>query len=156
MNSLDKRINQAIKNKSAKGAEWNQLLETEAKRLYGLISAEIGAYYLSYDPKVYKWTGDLQKSLRIQSVGNRFEIYFAPSLAYHPSLMPNKYPDAFVPTLIDSGWKWNGGPHIHHLTYYEGYHFIERAVNRFKATTDLPIQINIESKYRPQYYASLS
>lgn len=155
MNSLDKRVQEAIKAKTKKGGDWNKLLEQEANRLYALISAEIGAYYLSYEPKVYQWTGSLQKSVRIRTSGDRFEIYFEPSLAYHPSIMPTKYPKAFVPTLIDYGWDWGKTPHINHFTYYEGYHFIEKAVEKFKETTSLPVTISIESKYHPEYYATL-
>lgn len=155
MNDLEARLNVAIKKKTSKGGDWNKLLEAEAYRLYGLITQELNSYYLSYEPKVYRWTGNLAKSVRIKQNGDQFEIYFEPSLAYHPSVMPKKHPEVFVPTLIDYGWDWGTSLRINHFTYYEGYHFIEKAVEEFKRTTTLPITIQIESKYHPQYYDSL-
>lgn len=155
MNSLDKQIQAAIEAKTKKGGDWNKLLEQEANRLYSLIRVGISAYYRSYSPTQYQYTGDLLKSVRIKTSGDHFEIYFEPSLAYHPSIMPKKYPKSFVPTLIDQGWDWGKNPRIHHFTYYEGYHFIESAVEEFKRTTPLPVTISIESKYHPAYYASL-
>lgn len=156
MNSLDKRVQAVIKAKTKKGGEWNKLLEQEANRLYDLIFLEMTRYYQSYTPKMYNRTMQFYESLRIRVSGNSFEIYFDPRLAMKKSLFPAKgggNKQVFVPTLLDAGWFYSGKSY--HFTYYEGYHFIENAVKEFKRTTPLPIQINIESRYYPDYYASI-
>lgn len=156
MNNLNRQIEIVCKQKLKQGGDWNKLLEAEARRLYSLIRIGISSYYRSYNPTKYKYTGNLLKSVSIRIVGDKFEIYFEPSLAYHPSIMPKKYQQAFVPTLIDYGWDWGRTPRINHFTYYEGYHFIEDAIAEFRRTTTLPITIQIESKYHPEYYNSLA
>lgn len=155
MNSLEERIHEALHIKKYHSENIDKEFTYEAHRLYALIQKHLSFYYISYLPKVYQETNNLQRSLRIKRTNDGFEIYFEPSLAYHPSIMPTKYPKAFVPTLIDSGWDWGKNPRIHHFTYYEGYHFIEKAVEEFKQTTSLPITISIESKYHPEYYSTL-
>ena len=156
MNDLDRRLSAAIKAKTSKGGDWNKLLESEAHRLYNLIQMHIVGYYSHYLPKQYKETNNFMNSLRIKTSNDGFVIYFEPSLAYHPSVMPKKYSKVFVPTLLDYGWDWGKSRSIYRFTYYEGYHFIEKAVEEFKRTTTLPITIQIESKYHPEYYNSLA
>ena len=146
METLNKRIEDAIKAKTRKGGDWNRLLEAEANRLYSLIQQEISRYYKSYSPTVYKRTGAFYDSLRIRVSDDTFEIYFEPHLAYKK--------DVFVPTLLDQGWRYNDSRY--HFSYYEGFTFIENAIHRFRQTTSLPIRIQIESKYYPQIYGSWS
>ena len=143
METLNKRVKDAIKEKTKAGGEWNKLLEAEANRLYSLIHEEMAQYYRSYAPKIYRRTGSFYDSLRIKISNDVFEIYFEPNLAYKK--------DVFIPTLLDQGWYFNDSRY--HFSYYEGFTFIENAIHRFRQTTSLPIRIQIESKYYPEVYS---
>lgn len=145
MSELKNKVQQAIKEKTQKGGEWNKLLEQDANTLYELIKIEIIKYYGSYTPKKYNRTYDMLNSLRIKVSGDGFHIYFEPNLSYHPT--------AFVPTLMDAGWYYSAA--VHRFTYWEGDAFIERAIANYRKRSDLPVKITIESKYYPEYYRTL-
>lgn len=151
MSSLEKRVQSAIKAKTKRGGEWNKILEQEATLLYNMIKLEIVNYYASYTPVQYKRTFDMANSLRIKISGDSFHIYFEPSMAYHPNVMNKK--KVFVPTLMDAGWYHSA--QIHRFTYWEGDGFIERGIAHYRQRSNCPVKITIESKYYPEYYASI-
>lgn len=154
MSSLDQRVQEAVNKKLKPGGVWYAILAKEARRLYELIEEEIQGYYRSYRPLVYERTGAFYDSLRIKANNDGFEIYFDPRLAKRKSIYPNSSSkEVFIPTLLNQGWYTSDK--AYHFTYYEGYTFIENAVARFKATTQYPISIHIQSRYYPDIYESI-
>lgn len=126
-----------------------QYMNNEGKKLYKCIKEEINAYYQSYSPKVYKRTRRFLQALEMSSVtvtpnhkGLQIEIYFAPELAYHPSVFPNGSP-GYVPLLIRHGWQWqNDDLNIYRFTYFEGYDYIEKGIARYRASGGkLPVKV---------------
>ena len=145
METLNKRVEDAIKKKTEPGGEWNKLLEQEAVLLYNMIKLEIVNYYASYQPKRYERTYDMVDSLRIKVSGDSFHIYFEPNLKYHPTV--------FVPTLMDAGWNYSAA--VYRFTYWEGDMFIERGIEHYRRRSKFPVKITVESKYYPEYYKTL-
>lgn len=111
-----------------------QALREASKLLKDIMYEELQAYYASYTPTVYERTYELLNSLRISpltKVGNEMyiEVYFDREAATHPSIFGGD--DAYVAKLLNDGWAWKNNPGIHHLSYYEGFHFVERSLERF-------------------------
>ncbi|MCI1763635.1 hypothetical protein [Heyndrickxia oleronia] len=129
-------------------------LKEAADLLYKLLHKQLQAYYDSYtpvDPGGYTRTFGLLNSLRISPItqnGNELSIsvYFDQDSATHPSLFGG---DAgFTPILINEGWEWNNNIGIHHLSYYEGFHFVEKAINEFNAKNKWGFKITKEGHYK--------
>ena len=92
----------------------------------------------------------------------RLEIQAVVSLVYeqkiHPlylivHIMKKGKEKVFVPTLMDAGWHYSS--RIHRFTYWEGDSFIERGIEHYRQRSKCPVTITVESKYYPDYYASL-
>lgn len=63
---------------------------------------------------------------------------------------------ASLRVLIDNGWAWkNQSVPIYRLTIYDGYGFIQQAVDEFNRTTKYKFQVKVESKYKESYYAQM-
>lgn len=108
-------------------------LEEAANLLKSLLQQKLQDYYDSYEPLVYERTYALLNSLRVDAVQQKgallsIKVYFDDS-ATHPSLFGGEA--GFTPTLINEGWSWSNGMNIYHLSHYEGFHFVERALEAF-------------------------
>ncbi|QWU14443.1 hypothetical protein SAMN04487895_101755 [Paenibacillus sophorae] len=114
-------------------------LNEAAKLLEKIMHEELEAYYASYTPVDggYERTYGLLNSLRISpitQVGNELHInvYFDRESATHPSIFGGE--DGYVAKLINDGWSWsNTSVNIYHLSHYEGFHFVEKALQRFSS-----------------------
>ena len=144
----------AGKTKMSNGLTIRQNLEKAVDYLYDCVDNFIQEYYLSYTPKIYQRTYDFQDSLYADDFiharvnGNRIElsVSFRPSMAYHKNLFGDHM--SYVPLLINNGWHSKkledrmGGKEIPHFTRYDGYHFLERAVQMFNRTNPYGVYIS--------------
>lgn len=139
------------------GLTLKETLKREVDRLYDCIQKYIDEYYDSYEPndeygyqRTYRFQGSMyaQNFLDARIIGNRIElsISFHDDLAYHPSIFGGN--EGYVPLLINDGWHAPKlaniiGREIYRLTYYEGYHFIEKGIAEFNRTNTLGIHIDV-------------
>ena len=144
----------AGKTRMGNGLTIRQNLEKAVDYLYDCVDNFIQEYYLSYTPKIYQRTYDFQDSLYAEDFiharvnGNRIElsVSFRPSMAYHKNLFGDHM--SYVPLLINSGWHSKkledriGGKEIPRFTRYEGYHFLEKAVQMFNRTNPYGVYIS--------------
>lgn len=113
-----------------------KVLEREGERLKGYLEEEVQNYYNSYSPTVYTRTYNFLNSVRITPVfqeGNNLtvKIYFDEGMATHDSIFGGE--DGYVPTLLEYGWqvKSDKVPNYYHLKYYEGFHFVDKAIEKY-------------------------
>ena len=144
----------AGKTRMGNGLTIRQNLEKAVDYLYDCVDNFIQEYYLSYTPRMYQRTYDFQDSLYAEDFiharvnGNRIElsVSFRPSMAYHKNLFGDHM--SYVPLLINSGWHSKkledriGGKEIPRFTRYEGYHFLEKAVQMFNRTNPYGVYIS--------------
>lgn len=132
---------QRMVQRNAYPGEMKEFLEEQAKVLSKLLQEEIDNYYDSYSPKVYRRTFNFRNSIRVSPIkieksGNTYRmevrIYFDKEMATHPSVMNGE--DGFVGTLLNQGWHWSPDKtnRIPRFSDYDGFHFIQRAITRFK------------------------
>jgi hypothetical protein len=155
--------NQAYLTSNIKRVLWDSVW-----KLKRILQRQIEAYYDSYDPKYYKRTYMFQRSLRTEEIianGNEIavRIYFDEKYATHPSVVYNrgkKGEDGFVPILLNYGWRWRKNSDLYyHFSTYEGFNFVEKAVNEFNTQKHGHIKITLEAKHgrgiveRRDYYA---
>lgn len=148
------------KTKMGNGSTIRQNLEKAVDYLYDCVDKYIQEYYLSYTPKIYQRTYDFQNSLYAEDFiharanGNRIElsVSFRPSMSYHRNIFGDH--ESFVPLLINSGWYSKKLEDrigvVPRFTQYEGYHFVEKAVNMFNKTNPYGVYISpddIEAKW---------
>ena len=138
--------------KFSTGKDLRAVLLDEAEKLKKLIQKYIDAYYSSYSPSLYTRTYDFQNSLRIETVKQEgtmlsVKIYFDPTLATHPSVFGQE--DGFVPILINDGWQWkNGKTEPYRFARYEGYQFVEKAIDEYNKNNDYGFTIRVVKKYK--------
>jgi hypothetical protein len=125
-------------------------LKEAANLLYKIMFEELQAYYDSYTPVEggYTRTYNLLNSLRISPIiqeGNtlKISVYFDRDAATHSSLFGVEA--GYVANLINEGWKWNKDIGINHLSYYEGFHFVEKSILRFNAINKWGFKISKNS-----------
>lgn len=162
--SLEEQLGKILKNKNVgrilkydDGKSINDVLRQESRRLKDFIAKYIQLYYVSYYPSVYDRTEEMLASLCVepQPKDMSIHIYFD-DRAYHPSAFPNSMYLRFVPTLMDSGWAWkNQNPSIYRFTYFEGEHFIEKAIMEFKKDNRYKLNVTVDSLFYHEYYAQL-
>lgn len=134
-----------------------EILQAEAERLKSILAKHIRAYYNSREPVRYvrKIPYNLAEALRVQvHDDNTIGIYFdedGENCVWGESLVGHKGPHdylwGFQPILIDAGWQVNKSvsfSNVHYFGYYEGYHFIEKAIKEFKQNNPYGIAISIE------------
>lgn len=135
------------------GKTVKQNLEMAIDYLYNCLNNYIREYYLSYRPNVYKRTYDFRDSLYAENfvharvVGNRIEmsISFRDSMSYHTNIFNDH--KSYIPALINFGWSapklesMTRG-RVHRFTYYEGYHFIEKAIRMFNRRNPYGVYIS--------------
>lgn len=153
----------AGKTKMWNGLTIRQNLEKAVDYLYDCVDNYIREYYLSYTPGTYQRTYDFRDSLYAEDFihakvnGNRIElsVSFRPSMAYHKNLFGDH--NSFVPLLINSGWHSQKLEDrigvVPRFTRYEGYHFVEKAVEMFNRTNPYGVYISpddIEAEWKGQ------
>ncbi|MEK4008333.1 hypothetical protein [Paenibacillus sp. FSL H3-0333] len=112
-------------------------LREAALLLEKILKEEVQAYYDSYEPVIYERTYGMRDSLRvspISMVGNEMQIsiYFDRTQSTHPSIFGGE--PGYAAELINDGWAWgNQSVNIYRLSRYEGFHFIEKAIDRFES-----------------------
>lgn len=162
MSDLQAKVEKLLKRKDIgkrlkfdDGKTINEALKSEAQRLQQILIKHINAYYASYDPVQYNRTYQMRDSVKVEtSVKDMSIAVYFNQKAYHPSLLGGN--PGFTPVLIDSGWVWkNQSVPIYRFTAYEGYGFIQQAVDEFNRTTKYKFQVNVESKYKESYYAQM-
>ena len=166
--------------KMSDGQTLEQILANAARRLYDCIQYYIDEYYKSYHPVIYKRTYGYHKSLRAEDIadirvkGNTLSIgvKFSYDFAMHPNLDEVYWHDkrgatyffpikdqheSFVPLLMEKGWKADGlaymiGRHVHHLTYFEGIHAVEKGIADFNRTNKYGLKIKADDFYNGKVY----
>lgn len=143
--SIEEQIKKMLESRLS-DEELVPILKSEAERLKGLIQKYIEQYYASYEPSVYRRTNNLRNSVRVNTkVYNRsIDVYFDEDQNWDPGVING--PTGFVPILIDAGWrvksdvwfakKW-------HFGFYEGYHFIQSAIDEFERTNQYKLHIEV-------------
>lgn len=114
-----------------------QVLTEAGLELEGLLKEELENYFQSYEPTVYKRTGNTLASIQVGKPRKltinewELEIDFDEGLANHPSVFGQE--DGYTPWLLNSGWKTklDSSLDINHFTRFVGTNFITKAVNTF-------------------------
>ena len=125
-----------------------KIMEQEGIRLMNIVQKYIDEYYDSYKPTVYERTYAFKNSLRIEPVTQKgnilsVKIYFDDDSANHPSIFGGS--DGYVPLLINDGWSWkNTQIAPYRLSHYEGFNFIEKAIEEYEKSNKYGFKIQIE------------
>lgn len=140
--------------KTSSGKTLEQILRGEADRLKDMIQRYISEYYDSYQPSWYHRTGNFSRSFNVDDVveidvvNNEMRIYllFNNDLAYHPSIFGGN--PGYVPLLLNYGFQWeNDTIHREHLSYYGGFHFVEKGISDFKQDNPYHLKIKVINNY---------
>lgn len=162
--SIEDQIAEMLKSSIADDAV-DETLKSEAERLKGMIQKYIDEYYASYKPRVYHRRNGLKNGLRIDTeVKNRsISIYFDDNTVWGESYQTHDKPFGFEPILIDAGWlvhsrtpkqyKSTRDP-VYRYDYYEGYHFLQSALDEFEK--DNPYGLHIEIIINPRASSDFS
>lgn len=161
--SIEEQIQELVREKlgatggSASKKVTAEILQAEAERLKSILAKHIRAYYDSREPVKYvrHTPYNLAEALRVRvRDDNTMGIYFdedGKNCVWGESVVGHKGPHDFLwgfqPILIDAGWQVNkkaSFANVHYFGYYEGYHFIEKAIKEFKQNNPYGIAISIE------------
>ena len=131
------------------GMTMEQILRQEAERLRQCIQDRIDEIYDIYQPRVYQRTYAFQSSLyvddvvRIDTIGKKLTIRLLfNDNAYHPSLWGGD--KGYLPSLLNDGWSWkNSNIDIYRFSNFDGYHFLENAVDDYNQDNPYGIKVNI-------------
>lgn len=140
-----------------------QVLKKEAERLKRLLEKYVRMYYDSYTPKKYKRYEPYRMADMIEMKtkkngeivitfgGENEDILWGDSVVNF-----YKWGHGFQPLLIDIGWQVN--PKVSfankpHFGYYEGYHFIEKAIKEFNEAAAEGVQVRVELHSTANYQA---
>lgn len=136
-------------------------VESELRRhsriLANCIMEELDAMYESYSPSVYNRTHNLYNSVDIdnevkvdvKASGTELSVrVFFDDGATHESFDGRDVNTAY---LMNYGWEVKKDvwfKDIYHFGHYEGFHFIEKAIQKYKSKVNNPfkIRVNIGSK----------
>lgn len=127
-------------------------LKQHARILANCIMEELNKVYSGYLPKVYERTYDLYNSVEIDDVlkvevGTKgttlsMRVYFNDG-AIHSSLYGN---NVNMAELLNNGWTVKKDvwfKEIYHFGYYEGSHFIEKAIQKYRSRVRNPFEIQV-------------
>lgn len=114
-----------------------QVLTEAGLELEHLLKEELESYFSSYEPTVYKRTGNTIASIQVgfpkKITINQWEleITFDESLANHPSVFGQE--KGYTPWLLNSGWrtKLDSTLNKDHFTRFVGTNYITKAIERF-------------------------
>lgn len=146
--SIEDQIAEMLKS-SISDNDIEAILKSEAARLKGLIEKYINEYYASYDPVKYNRTDSLRNGVRVNTeVKNRsIDIYFDDDTVWGPSVKNPRdgEPWGFTPILIDAGWSIKTQKPIrkHMFDYYEGYHFLQSALDEFQKNNPYDLHVEV-------------
>lgn len=167
--SIEEQVNALLRRKGVRESAGGKIavdpkiLQAEAKRLKELLEKYIRMYYDSYTPKRYiRYTPYYMATMLEMRTTKNGEIVITFGGENEDNLWgdsvvdPLKWGHGFQPLLIDVGWQVN--PKVpfankHHFGYYEGYHFIEKAIKEFNETATDGIQIRVELHSTANYQA---
>lgn len=146
MASIEEQIKKIVakKAKLANGKTIEQTLMEAVDYLYMCIQREIDDMYESYTPKVYErrpWHEGLRSALYAEDFldarikGNSIEV----SLKFSNNVWTRNFNgdhESNVALLMNYGWKAPRledyiGHEVWRLTYYEGWHFLEKGIAAF-------------------------
>lgn len=149
--------NAGSKIKTDDGKTLNSIVKAEGKRFKQILQKHIDAYYASYEPKIYKRTDLFKNSLEVDTKVEDMSIrVFFNDNAWHLSLTKNDFKLRFVPTLIDSGWKWKVAKYpIYRFTCFGGDHYIKAAIDEFNRNNPYNLSIEVQSEFNTKYYNGL-
>lgn len=127
-----------------------KILQDAGRELEGYLKAELNAYFSSYDPKVYKRTGNTMKAIqvgepkRINANEWSLEITFDDGLANHPSVFGQE--DGYTPWLLEVGWNIEDkvGYSRPMFTDHPGTEYIKKAVAKFNASNPHGLKVTVE------------
>jgi hypothetical protein len=131
--------------------EIKKILRDAARELEGYLKDELNAYFNSYDPVVYKRTGNTLKSFRVSQpkkiTANEWsiEIYFDDGLANHPSYIGDDQPDGYTPWLLNTGWRTKLDPILdkENFTRFKGTNYVTKAVERFNKSNKHGLHVEV-------------
>lgn len=139
---------------------YEQILKNETKRFKDILQDCIDDYYNSYMPVVYKrgaYGGNLREALTVDNVckissnGKTLTCsVLVDEDAIHESILDGSEANAFW--LINDGWNVKKDvwfKDIYRFGHYEGYHFVEKAVEEFERTDKYGIKVEV---IRPLLY----
>jgi hypothetical protein len=153
INDLKRWINsQHGQNSALDESHIRGILTDAGKELRKLMIEELNAYYLSYEPTVYKRTGNTVDSIVVGSPKKininewSLEITFDESKAFHRSYIGDDQPDGYTPWLLEVGWNIEDKvqPSRPMFTKHPGTHYITKAVNRFNANNKHGLIVIVE------------
>lgn len=129
----------------------SKILKQEAERLKELIAKYIRLYYESYSPRKYVRYNpyNMAQRLRVKPMREEkgFIICFDEDFVWGESVVSPGTMYGFEPILIDTGWQVNPKvtfSNVYRFGYYEGYHFIEKAIQEFNKDNPYGIGVKIE------------
>lgn len=138
-------------------AKLESLLLSETRRLKELLAKYIRAYYASYTPVVPGHRdGDLAELLTVKysREDKSAYIYFGKTNNDEPwkeGVVRRDFRPGFVPVLIDTGWRVKPSAkhaNVYRFGYYEGYHFIEKAIEEFNRTNKYGLYVRVNAARR--------
>lgn len=126
-----------------------QVLIEAGHELENLLKEELDSYFMSYEPKVYKRTGNTLASIQFgqprKLTINQWEldITFDETLANHPSVFGQE--EGYTPWLLNSGWKTKLDSTLNrdHFTRFQGTNYITNAVNRFNESNSYGLIVEV-------------
>lgn len=154
MASIEEQIKKIVakKAKLANGKTIEQTLMEAVDYLYGCIQGEIDFMYDSYEPIKYKRRPhgeNLKSALYVEDFmnarikGNRIEL----SLKFSDKVWAWNFDHTHksnVAVLMSQGWAWKNQPEepVWRFTYFEGYDFIRKGIQKFNATNHWGMHIS--------------
>lgn len=155
MNDLKKQLRNldVSKLRMSNGNTVQNELKKHARILANCILEELNKVYSGYSPKVYERTYDLHNSVEIDDtlkveVGTKgttlsMRVYFDDG-AIHSSLYGN---NVNMAELLNNGWTIKKDvwfKDIYHFGYYEGSHYIEKAIQKYRSRVSNPFEIQVK------------
>lgn len=155
MNDLKKQLRNldVSKLRMSNGNTVQNELKKHARILANCIMEELNKVYSGYSPKVYERTYDLYNSVEIDDalkveVGTKgttlsMRVYFDDG-AIHSSLYGN---NVNMAELLNNGWTVKKDvwfKDIYHFGYYEGSHYIEKAIQKYRSRVSNPFEIQVK------------
>lgn len=143
--------------KMANGNTVQNELKKHARILADCIMKELDKAYLSYSPSFYERTYNLYNSVEIDDVVKveirargttlSMRVYFD-NRAIHSGLFGDS---ANVAELINNGWTVKKNvwfKDIYHFGHFEGTHFVEKAIQRYKSKVSSPFEVRVNFNSR--------
>ena len=127
-------------------------LKRHSKILANCLMEELDKLYSSYSPSIYSRAYDLYNSVcvdnnirvNVRTTGAELSIrVFFDEGAIHDNLAGNTV--NAIP-LLDNGWRVKKDvwfKDIYHFGYYDGFHFIEKEIKKYRNRVDNPFKVKV-------------